>query len=398
MAPSSDHANGSINKNTPKREDKIQGSTVESPTTSKSSAYAVLHATAPEWINVIAIMSLIFGGCCANVFALEAIIKQTPGSGILITFTQFFLTSLFSLKPHLEFSRGIKHLYLKPRAIPFRRWLFYTAIFLTINVLNNKAFEYKISIPLHIILRSAGPVSTMVVGYLAGKRYTTIQIIAVTLLFLGVVQAAVADARSKGAQISFFQSETNTQSDFLTGFGILYLAMLLSAILGVYTDRTYAKYGRDHWNENLFYSHTLSLPFFMLYWPNLTVQSQVLLASPPVSMFIEHPHLGAMPSFFHQLMARAPLQLILLLLNGVTQYCCIRGVNLLSAQSSSLTVTIVLNVRKLISLMLSIWLFGNRLTPGVLFGALLVFIGGGLYALPAQRQLPESKKDAKKEL
>ncbi|KAA8573662.1 hypothetical protein EYC84_005243 [Monilinia fructicola] len=45
-------------------------------------------------------------------------------------------------------------------------------------------------------------------------------------------------------------------------------------------------------------------------------------------------------------------------MNVLTQYACIRGVNLLAAASSALTVTIVLNVRKLISLLLSIWLFG----------------------------------------
>ncbi len=67
-------------------------------------------------------------------------------------------------------------------------------------------------------------------------------------------------------------------------------------------------------------------------------------------------------------------------LNSLTQLACIRGVNLLAAKSSALTVTIVLNVRKLVSLFLSIWLFGNRLAPGVLVGAAVVFGSGGLYA------------------
>jgi solute carrier family 35 (UDP-xylose/UDP-N-acetylglucosamine transporter), member B4 len=389
-------ANGAIKRSTIE-EDKMNGA-FQSPKTTGPSTFAIAHATTPEWINIIAMMSLIFGGCCSNVFALEAIIKEAPGSGTLITCTQFFLTSLFSVKPHVDFSRGIKHLYLKPRAIPLQRWLLYTVIFLTINVLNNKAFNYKISIPLHIILRSAGPVTTMVVGFLAGKRYTKVQVLAVAFLFFGVVQAAVADAQSKGAQISFVQAESASQSDFLTGFGFLFLAMLLSAIMGVYTDRTYAKYGRDHWSENLFYSHTLSLPFFMLYWPDLIVQSQALLASPSMTMFMATPHESAMPSLIHNLMARTPVQLLLLLMNGLTQYLCIRGVNVLSAQSSSLTVTIVLNVRKLISLLLSIWLFGNRLAPGVLLGAFLVFIGGGLYALPPRQPVSSKEKAVKKEL
>jgi UDP-xylose/UDP-N-acetylglucosamine transporter B4 len=38
--------------------------------------------TIPQWIAVGAMLSLIFGGCCSNVFALEAIVKVEPGSGM----------------------------------------------------------------------------------------------------------------------------------------------------------------------------------------------------------------------------------------------------------------------------------------------------------------------------
>ena len=69
------------------------------------------------------------------------------------------------------------------------------------------------------------------------------------------------------------------------------------------------------------------------------------------------------------------------MLNVLTQYACIRGVNLLAATSSALTVVIVLNIRKLASLLLSIWLFGNDLPVGTLVGALVVFSAGGLYSL-----------------
>ncbi len=76
-----------------------------------------------------------------------------------------------------------------------------------------------------------------------------------------------------------------------------------------------------------------------------------------------------------------PSQLVYLTLNVLTQYACIRGVNLLAAASSALTVTIVLNIRKLVSLLFSIWLFGNILAPGTLVGAIVVFFAGGLYSL-----------------
>ena len=52
---------------------------------------------------------------------------------------------------------------------------------------------------------------------------------------------------------------------------------------------------------------------------------------------------------------QVPSQLVFLVTNVLTQYACIRGVNLLAAVSTALTVTIVLNIRKLVSLLLSIW-------------------------------------------
>ncbi len=79
-----------------------------------------------------------------------------------------------------------------------------------------------------------------------------------------------------------------------------------------------------------------------------------------------------------------PIQLAYLVANVLTQYACIRGVNLLAAASSALTVTIVLNIRKLVSLLLSIWLFGNSLAFGTILGATLVFGGGALYTLDSR--------------
>lgn len=362
---------------------------------------AVAHTFLLSWLSMAPILALIFGGCCANVFALEAIIQAAPNSGTLITATQFLLTSLFTLSSHLDLSRGVRHAHLRPRSIPFHRWLIYTAFFLTINILNNAAFGYKISVPLHIILRSAGPVATMAVGYFSGKQYTRLQALAVLLLFLGVVQAAIADAQAKGAEIRLLTNPGpgRSTSEFWTGFGILFIALVLSAVMGVFTDNTYAKYGRNHTEENLFYSHTLSLPFFLLRIPELRSQSQALFIEPsPLSAYIaaEQFRYGKV-HWFHVLAAKVPTQVVYLLLNACTQYLCIKGVNQLSARSSSLTVGVVLNIRKLASLLLSIWLFGNRLAPGVLIGAVIVFIGGGLYALPSSKPKMAASKGASKE-
>lgn len=153
---------------------------------------------------------------------------------------------------------------------------------------------------------------------------------------------------------------------------ILFVAQLLSAIMGLYTEATYRQYG-PHWKENLFYSHLLSLPLFLPFAPSMArTLSQVIKSEPMVL---------PVPSMTDAGLVRMPSQLLYLAMNVLAQYACIRGVNLLAAASSALTVTIVLNIRKLVSLLLSIWLFGNSLAQETFVGALVVFGSGALYSL-----------------
>lgn len=60
--------------------------------------------------------------------------------------------------------------------------------------------------------------------------------------------------------------------------------------------------------------------------------------------------------------------------------------NRLAAGASALTVTIVLNVRKLVSLLASIWIFGHVLSSGTLVGAGIVFGAGMLYGLDGGKE------------
>jgi UDP-xylose/UDP-N-acetylglucosamine transporter B4 len=306
-----------------------------------------------------------------------------------------------------------------------RSWVIYTAFFMSVNLLNNAAFAYKLSVPIHIIVRSAGPVASMVIGYVYNsKRYTYTQIFAVALLCIGVVVAAIADAGSKGESLDINLGSEDSLYSSVIGFSILGLAMILGAFQGVYADRLYAKYGRDHWREALFYSHALSLPLLFSSFPKWFPQFRELMASPSVlaslpgklpeaALFSTATTLmpEATPNATHttltqslgratvsflevaltshplisQIFSRLPIKVLYLILNALTQYLCIRGVHLLSAKSSSLTVVVVLNIRKLISLMLSVHLFGNVLVSGVLVGAAAVFLGGGIYAYEGAR-------------
>jgi len=71
-------------------------------------------------------------------------------------------------------------------------------LFFMVNMLNNWAFAFQISVPMHIILRSFGSVTTLTVGWLvAGKRYSSVQVASVVALTAGVIISAWADARTK---------------------------------------------------------------------------------------------------------------------------------------------------------------------------------------------------------
>lgn len=202
-------------------------------------------------------------------------------------------------------------------------------------------------------------------------------------------------------------SSTRIDSDFITGLIILAVAQLLSAIMGIYTELTYSKYGR-HWHENLFYQHCLSIPMFYPFFPSLLghfkklIHSEPIQLSPSLSQFLhtkadskfgfgnlQLPPMALRPSVVKLALPRHVFNLAL---NAGTQFACIRGVNALSARTSALGVSIVLNVRKLVSLCVSLFLFGNKLPTGVLLGAIIVFGSTSVWAWESQRI---GKKDNK---
>ena len=324
-------------------------------------------------------------------------------------------------------------------------------MFFAVNMLNNFAFGYNISVPVHIILRSGGSVMTMLVGFVWGKRYTSMQskswpvmarksmnhaetslVFSVAMLTAGIGVAAMADAQAK-VKPNHLQSwrvypykrlidnmqgrvkstsSTRLDSEFITGLTILAVAQLLSAIMGIYTELTYSKYGR-HWHENLFYQHCFSIPMFSPFFPSLLEQFKKLVhsethrLSPSLSQFLhvrpdsvfgfrklQLPPLVLMPSVVE---VALPKHIFNLALNAGTQFACIRGVNALSARTSALGVSIVLNVRKLVSLCVSLWLFSNKLPPGVLLGAAIVFGSTSIWAWEGQR-IGKDKNKAKMKL
>lgn len=175
------------------------------------------------------------------------------------------------------------------------------------------------------------------------------------------------------------------------GLLILLVAQLLSAYMGAYVEDIYIEYG-NHWKANLFYSHLISLPLFLGFTPTLYNQFTRLQASQSFSV---PPFLAAnLPPTLNKTLASTSQHVVFLTANAVTQLLCITGVNMLSANTSAVTVTIVLNIRKLVSFLLSIWLFGNQMGGLMKVGAAMVFVAGALYGWETTYKIPQRKKAA----
>lgn len=185
-------------------------------------------------------------------------------------------------------------------------------------------------------------------------------------------------------------------SDFAIGLGILLLAQITAAYMGAFVEDTYATY-KATWDENLFWGHALSIPMFLPFSGTLQRQYARLSRTPPLKLtnakLINESLLPqSLQTTIVDFVESTPQGVLFLLINAVTQLACISGVNLLSAKSSAVTVTIVLNIRKLVSFILSTLIFGHHLSGKMIVGSALVFGSGALYSWETSWRLPRERK------
>ncbi|EMD31847.1 hypothetical protein CERSUDRAFT_162668 [Gelatoporia subvermispora B] len=327
-----------------------------------------------DWIPTL---TLVFGGCCSNAVTLEQLTSHYPQSGALVTFSQYVFNSLYALSKLVTFSPLPR---LKARRTPFLPLLLQAVLLYTVNFLNNAAFAYHIPMPVHIIFRSGGLVVSMLMGrILMHRRYSTLQTMSVLLVTVGILFTTLSASQSK-ARTSLVGSTPGTHmSTYATGIAILTVALFFAGFLGIVQDWTNQRYNSDRthpngsgaakdsaslpWQEAMFFHHFLPLPMFLLAKADLSMQFNVLNSSPridlvypvtwsPLSMKISDtsppPWALSIPSAY-----------VPLLLNTITQVVCISGVQRLASRVTSLTVTLVLAVRKAVSLIISVMLFSS---------------------------------------
>jgi len=360
-----------------------------------------------------AALSLIFGGCCSNAITLERLTLEYPNVGSVLTLFQFLLISLHGLPKFLVWTRFGPR--FRPRRVPITYYLIQVALFYFVSLLNNAAFAYRIPMAVHIIFRSGGLIVNLLLGWLISKkryvfslitmrelirsRYTSTQVTSVLLVTAGVVITTLS-AQSSSAK------KSTSVATYATGIGILTLALVLSGMLGLVQDWTFAKHalvkveGPAPWQESMFYLHFLALPMFIPLLPDLAAQMHILNSqgsrvelnfpvplpallnfsttfpalfpsysppSLPIHLFprsgnmsllsiTEATNLNSTPFSYHPflLSLSIPHVYLPLVLNTITQLLCAAGVHRLTTHVSALTVTLVLVVRKAASLIISV--------------------------------------------
>uniref|UniRef100_A0A183D467 EamA domain-containing protein n=1 Tax=Gongylonema pulchrum TaxID=637853 RepID=A0A183D467_9BILA len=154
-------------------------------------------------------------------------------------------------------------------------------IFFIVNVSNNMAVRYGVSMPLFIVFRSSTLLANVLLGYLLRNRLCSFKkFIAIILVTVGVVLFTVADELSKRASTNQQQQQQGDSAQSwralpssFVGVFLLSLAVFLSAYLGIYQEDLYRTYGK-HSEEAMFFVVSLTLTVWIfLVWLWFTYSS-----------------------------------------------------------------------------------------------------------------------------
>lgn len=262
-----------------------------------------------EWIFAVGSVMV---GCCSNLVFLELIVKESPDSGNLISFAQFLFVALLTLPEQLEVSRShpgspVPGLRLKKRKVPLLEWARIVGLFFLVNLLNNLVFQFRISMPFHIIFRSASLLVSLLFGIFYFKRsYALTQVSGVIFVTLGVILCTLAAAPGGSSPSSSSLSNSTSSSaspavnetlsssvggeaddqliSWLIGVGLLLAGLVISCLLGMKQELVYKKYDKVP-SEGMFYVHAMSTVPLLFLAQDLIAQLWVFSQSPPLELF-----------------------------------------------------------------------------------------------------------------
>jgi len=311
--------------------------------------------------KVVIAITLVFLGCGLNNVFLEYLVRLDPGCGNLITFLQFLFIAIHGFIVTHKFGT------VKPK-IHMVAYIKLVIFFFITSVFNNWAFSFNIPVPLHMIFRAGSLIANMIMGIIIlKKKYAFSKFLSVAMISSGIIICTFLSSQTPkvctDCDSDVVPNDTDASTDFfwwVIGIIILTTALLLSARMGIFQETLYREHGK-HPEEALYYTHLLSLPLFVVSGSNIYKHFNILMESEKYQI----PFLGI----------AMPLLALYMIGNVITQYMCISSVYVLTTECTSLTVTLVVTLRKFLSLIFSIVYFNNPFTLGHWFGTLLVLQG-----------------------
>lgn len=330
-------------------------------------------------------VSLVVGGCCLNNIFLENIIIGDRASGQLLTLLQFVFIAAMGLRDRYQKSPLFPGFQLKKPTTPLWWYVLLTSIFWTVSLLNNVAYNFEISQPLHMVFRSSSLAVSLLLGFvLFRKSYNWTQVSGVIIVTLGIFATTFADTKGpicgpNGCGAVFDYALSLADSRKVTGVLILCLGLFLSAFLGHLQSWGYQHFQARDQHEAMFFQHFFSIFFFLPFSSSLSEHARMWTQTEPFYFGVSWLWINVIG-------------------NLITQYICVRGVYLLVSTAGPVTTTMVLTVRKFLSLIISVTFFQNVWTVSHWIGTLLVFGGALIYGLHAQitgglEEFRKSKKE-----
>ena len=264
-----------------------------------------------------------------------------------------------------------------PRNIPLSSHLTSAGLVAGAMVMSNGALAFNLPLPLHILLKSASLPASAAASYWRGlwipDRFSVAAISTVTVGVLVATVAGISPAAAAAAAAAGGGRSGGGKSPLLGGL-LAGASVVTAAVLGAYQDSVSKKYGK-HWKEMLFYSHALALPVFVIFQKNLWKVFQR----------------------WTQVKRKNFKLWGLLLLNLLCAHTATMGIYRVTNETSSLSCTMGITVRKLLSLFLSLFCLQKKGTFGrsQWFGTVGVF--GGSFMWTLLKFLRRNKKKEEKE-
>jgi len=148
---------------------------------------------------------------------------------------------------------------------------------------------------------------------------------------------------------------------WIIGISMLSFSLILSSSLG-----NLQQYGNTHYGlnveEDMLYNHLLSLPFFYFLFDEILEHVKIFNNSKIYFNYFPIPTLW-----------------ILAILNIFSQNYGVQNVFYLNKLTDSLTTTLILTIRKFLSLLISLYMFNHKFSIMDWSGAILIFGGSLIY-------------------